>query len=242
MKVAIESSSPRNVRLFANSYKQEFDNVQILEFNINNIYDLLLIDKPNIVIVDHLDHYIYESIFKDIDNNNINISTKFVVLNDLQNKYKHIKYKHIKYIPSNTYKVYNEYIQKQISEKFVLGVINCDYPSLNDKMLDILYPNVIHMPVRLINCPNYAHINNIGTCDENETLELISQCEIFINTNNLYLYDAIFLGKKIINIADHPEVQITNSVTIDTVKSATVIDTIDISKYKISNIVKYISN
>jgi hypothetical protein len=229
MIIAIPSQCSRNVNLFANSYHKEYG-ATIISYVPENIYDTLLIDRPQLIITDSVDYDIYKSIFNDIDNKHISNYSKFIVLGD-----ESLKRSYIRYIRRDTYITYNEYIQPNLSEKFILCVMDCSDIENNNRLKDILYPNILEMPVRLVNCPQFESINNLGIADEDTILDLITKCEIFINLNNIYLYDAIHLNKKIINLAENNTIQLN----INTIKSANTIN-FDINKYKISNLVKYI--
>lgn len=229
MIIAIPFQSSRNVNLFANSYHKEYG-ARVVRYNHNDIYDTVLIDKPELIITDSINYDIYKSIFNDIDNKYIINSSKFIVLGN-----ENLKRSYIRYINENTYKAYNEYIKQNQSEKFILCVMDCSDIENNNKIKSILYPNILDMPVRLINCPQFKSVNNLGMADEDTTLDLITKCEIFINLDNTYLYDAINLNKKIINLADNNSTELN----INTIKDADTIN-FDLNKYKISNLVKYI--
>lgn len=237
MIVAKEQISSRDVQLFANSYAVEYE-ATITNFDIENLYDTILIDKPNIIIVDSLDNRYYDSLFDDIKNNNIFTQTKFIVLNNKSTQ-KNISYNNIKYIPRNTYKPYDEYIKPSASELFILANINCENIKINDKLEPILYPNKICMPVRLINCAEYNNYHNLGVLNEQDTLNVLARCDTYINTDNKYLYDAVFLGKKVISLVENDLIPITNTIDESIVEKA-VATNINLSQYKISNIIQYI--
>lgn len=237
MIVAVPLNVSRKVKLFANSFNKELK-ANILQYNDENLYDVILYDKPNIVLTDNIDLDIFYSLFNDIETTNIITSTKFIVLSDIK-KHNYVK-TNIKYIENNLYKGYNEYATPKDSDQFIFCVANCNDITINSRMDNILFPNRTIMPIKIVNCTEYKNVHNLGTASEDKVIDLLSRCEIFINTNNEYLYDAIYLKKKIINIVDNDLLPTIQHITDDHINEASVVNSEFLSKYKISNIIKHI--
>lgn len=240
MLIAYESHASRNVKLFVNSCVHEL-NSNTIQYDLSHIYDLLLIDKPNIIILDNIHNNIYEQLSADIKAGYVSdIDTKFIILGPKNNTDPALI--NAKYIDNKAFKPYNEYTEKQISENFIFGILNCDNVLLNNKLHNLLYPNNVGMPIRLVNCPEYVSPHNLGVADEETCLRLLSKCEIFINTNNTYLYDAIFLQKKIISIIDNPVVPVVDDISLESIKDIIPMDPSFLNQHKISTLVKHIIN
>jgi hypothetical protein len=232
----------RDVDLFANSFRKEFGGT-IIKKDISNIYDIILVDKPDYIIIDSLDekneHFV--SFLSDLKSQNIQIQkTKIIIIGKSGNS----EHQNIRYVSPNTYYCFDEYYTESSCDdgsfKYMLCHLNCLDFEKNKALEPIIYPNNKEIAVKLVGCDQVQHVQNLGSVTEREMLELIHGCEIYINIDNMYVYDAMFLNKPIINSCeDIKEIEFVNNLSID--KASTKYDRSKIMQYRISNIVKHIN-
>lgn len=125
-----------------------------------------------------------------------------------------IKNKNIKQITISKTKfmLFNEYY-KPNTTKMVCNFLNnnkyytCDMGGTtaeNIKLLETLvYPNNKQVSIRLLNCPGLTHVQNVGVAHENDMLDLVYGCDTYINVSNRYVYDAVMMNKKVINLVNN---------------------------------------
>ena len=234
--------STRTEDLFCQSLHKEFDS-KIAIFNPDDIYEIILTNKPDFVVLhEHdLSHYHIQKFIKDQDN--IKLSTTFIVLRFLNKKLPQIPYKRIHFIDESQYLPYNEYYSTTVrNDNFALCDLDCIEEKNNTILQPIIYPKNKEIPVKLVNCHKVGHIQNLGLVDEETILNLLSRCSIYINMNNSYVYDAMLMEKPILNLVDNKYLDKTIDTNIDHLKNTTLSYNLDINKYKISNIIKYIKS
>jgi hypothetical protein len=246
MLIYLSSLHTRASILFANSFQQETaNNSTIRLFDANDIYNIVLVQKPHILLIEQelLSNLHILNFFQDLVNNNLDIGhTQVIVLgNNSTFSYKHTN---IKYLSPDLYISYNEYVNASdnlAAGGYLLCSLNCTNLEINKLLEPIIYPTNKTIPVKLVNCPQINHIQNLGLADEATMLKLIADCYAYINLDNQYVYDAMLLNKPIINLIDNSHLPLSSSDSI--IENMFVeYDITNIKKYKISNIVKHIIN
>lgn len=243
MLVYINYLHNRQVFLFANSIANEKD-ADIVQFSLDNIYNAVLIDKPDIILINESDteHLHFSSFLKDLLDNEISLDkTKIIILMSDHSSTSKINHKNIKYIPHESYLPYNEYLfNKQISnDHYLLCHLNCVDFDINKTLELIIYPLNKSIPVKLVNCAQVEHIQNLGLVDEYTMLDLLSRCYAYINVNNEYIYDAMIMRKPIINFVKNSHIDITKH-PIDLNNLNIEYNISKIQSNKISNLIKFI--
>lgn len=243
MLVYINYLHNRQVFLFANSLAHE-KRANIVQFHLDNIYNVMLVEKPDIVVINESDteHLHVTSFLQDVSSNNVNIDkTRIIILISDTSRISKINHQNIKYISDGSYLLYNEYFLTApiIRNKYLLCHLNCVDFDTNKALEPIIYPVNRSIPVKLVNCTQVEHIQNLGMVDENTMLDLLSKCYAYINVNNEYIYDAMMMDKPIINLIDNPYMNITES-PIDFNNLDIAYDKTKIQSKKISNLIKFL--
>jgi len=234
--------STRPEDLFCQSLQREFGS-QILIFNPDDIYEIVLNHKPQFIVLhDHdLSHYHVQQFLKDKDNENL--KTVFIVLKFLKKKPPVVPYKNINFIEQSQYLPYNEYYSDAISDdNFVLCDLNCTEEKSNVILQPLIYPVNKEIPMKLVNCHKVGHIQNLGLVDEETMLKLLAKCSLYINLNNSYVYDAMRMKKPILNLTDNKYLDKITEPTLDSLRNLELSYNLNIDKYKISNITKYLKS
>lgn len=193
----------RYVYLISQILEKEFDS---LVFGVENINLLNAIEKnkPEYIILTNDQYKQCFSTIEKIDNNCTIITT----CDNL------VKNKNIKQIIVSKTKfiLFNEYYKtdtKKIACDFLTNnkYWTCDMGATEPEHIKLLeplvYPNNKECSIRLLNCPSLTHVQNVGMANENDMLDLIAGCDTYINISDRYIYDAIMLGKKIINLVNN---------------------------------------
>jgi hypothetical protein len=241
MLTYITNNSTRAENLFANSLSKEFDS-QVLNFDQDNIYEIVLSIKPDFIILHESDlsNYHIKKFIKDIDTSNL--STIFIVLVFSSKKHNY-PYQRINYIQEKQYLPYDEYFVKGSTEdNFVLCDLNCNEEQKNSILQPLIYPQNKEIPIKLVNCHKVGHVQNLGLVDDQTMLGLLSRCSLYINMNNLYIYDAVYMNKPILNLTENKHFKTVETPSINDIKQNKADYKLDIKKYKISNITKYIKS
>lgn len=246
MSTYIVNNYNRNSFLFANYFNQ-VNKQDIIQFELQSIYDTMLVDCPSIVILEenHFNSIDLKNFFQDLDDGVVDIkNTKVIILcSDNYNGKKYIN-KNIKYISSSSYLLYNEFYKPSNTQNIEYMVCSLDCKNLeqNNMLAPLLYPNNKTIPVKLINCESVEHVQNIGKANEDETLKLINECCCYINIDNTYVFDAMLMNKPIINLVPNKYIEISQSLDpscqIEKSYSSDIIN--KIKQYKISNILSQI--
>jgi len=243
MLVSINYIHSRPIFLFANSLAHE-KGASIALFSMDDIYDVVLVSKPDVLLLDEsdLDNIHARRLFEDLISERISAGkTKIVILHNSDSTKKQINHSNIKYISDIAYLPYNEYHKpKSPTEyKYMLCHLNCIEFDQNKYLESIIYPNNKTIPVKLVNCPQVEHLQNLGVVDEPTMLDLIGGCFSYINIDNQYVYDAMLMGKPIINLVSNKYLAL-DSGSIDIENAMVTYDSSIIQKHKISNLINYI--
>lgn len=245
MLILTSSIKNRAINLFANSFYQE-TKANLGSFDLEYIYDAMLINKPDIVILEYSDlhNFHVNNFMKELVANTVSVGNcKIIVLTTTKDN-KKIQHNNIKYISNSTYYLFNEYYEYKKNNtknfKYILCHLDCNNLTNNSHIEQLTYPHNSTVAVKLVGCSNVKHPQNLGTVTETEMLELIHNCSIYINLDNQYVYDAMLFKKPIINFSSSiPELAVCkDTVSID--DAITDYDISNINQNRISNIVKYI--
>lgn len=233
----------RHLLLFANSLARE-KQAQIRQYNLDNIYDVILAAKPEVLLMEEsdLDNLHVKNFFTDLESDMVSLGqTKIIILYQTTSTKSLIQHSNIKYISEKLYLPYNEYFvpSSNTDSKYMLCHLNCIDFDLNKELEQIIYPNNKTIPVKLVNCPQVSHIQNLGMVDENAMLKLLSECYIYINIDNQYVYDAMMMNKPIINLIANNHLELTTSpIDIDQTNASYSVSSL--KQHKISNLIKHL--
>lgn len=241
MLTYITNISSRPEQLFANCIAKEYGS-KISIFEPNDIYEIVLSSKPNFIILHEgdLSNYHIKKFIKTI---NDSIKTIFIVLTFSNKKYS-FSNKKIHYINKDNYLPYNEYLRGDpIDKNYILCDLNCEDEQKNTILQPIIYPQNKEIPVKLVNCHKVGHVQNLGLVNEQTMIKLLRECSLYINMNNTYVYDAMYMNKPILNLTQNKFLNTIETPSLDDIKNISITyDTAQISKNKISNLIKYIKS
>lgn len=225
---------------------QNNKNSSIAYFLEHDIYETCLGKKADIVILD--DHNLtnphISNIISNIENNEIDIKTKIIILSEQPQKYLS---KNIVCIPKKTYVCFNEAYQPtaNISYKYILCHLDNKNIDNNFMIESILYPSNQSVAVKIVNCSIINHPQNLGIVSEKDMLDLINNCFAYVCVSDDYLYDAIRMNKKVVCCKENNFIpQNTNPLSIDIIENTPnaldLCNITSINAYSLSNIVKHI--
>jgi hypothetical protein len=245
MLILTSSIKNRATSLFSNSFHKETQG-NLVSFDLDYIYDAMLVNKPDIVVLDRSDLYnIHVNNFmKEIVSNTVSIGNCKIIVLTTKKDDKKIQHNNIRYISSSTYYLFNEYYKHKDTItrdfKYLLCHLDCSNLSNNSHIEQLTYPNNSKVAVKLVGCSNVKHPQNLGTVTETEMLDLIYGCSVYINIDNQYVYDAMLLKKPIINFSsDIPELSVCkHTPSIDDATNN--YDIANVNRNRISNLIKYI--
>jgi hypothetical protein len=245
MNIYISKTSSRPESLFANSICEDIDSqASVNKFNHIDIYDIALAQKADIIILAYkeLKNIHISKFIEDLYKKNITITTKILII-DCPTEYHRKNIANVTYIPNNTYYVYNEYFDSSnhINKGYVLIDLESVYTEKNEAVKSIAYPINKKNQIIMVNCPESTYLQNVGVANEQEMLELIAECDLFIAVSPNYIYDAINMGKKIITISKNELLPTLDNLSISNITEIKNVEETLIKKlrqYKISNIIK----
>lgn len=118
-------------------------------------------------------------------------------------------------IPPGMFCHINEYHSSNIQDK---NYWLCDISSIDSNLIKkiqpLIYPNNTTQKIRLVNNDQFQHPQNVGLATESEMMELIASCKGFINLNNTYTADAVFMAKPILSFVPNGFVPVSNNIDI----------------------------
>lgn len=184
---------------------------------MNHIDEAICDIKPDFVILNQQQMSLMQNFFH---RNHSNKSCKFLTVTTL------IK-KQIEELKANSsLEIYNiapgmfchvnEYHSCKIEDK---NYWLCDISSIDSNLIKkiqpLLYPDNTIQKIRLVNNDQFQHPQNVGLATEAEIMGLIASCKGFINLNNTYIADAVFLGKPILSFVPNSFVPVSNNIDIN---------------------------
>jgi hypothetical protein len=171
----------------------------IYTFDADSIEQMVGYYNPNYIVLNDKQ---YKDNIQKIDSLNKNFHTKIITTNissRKSNKLKTIQ------IDPNSFSLYNEYhtpSSSGIGSNYYFCDLDNSNPSNNLSLESITYPKFKTNIVKLVNCPTFNHPQNIGIASEQEILNMIHGCDIYINISNQYIIDALMMDKKILNLSE----------------------------------------
>jgi hypothetical protein len=197
MKTYIPNNHTRREYLVANSIHKEY--LWSLDtFDIRDIYEIAFNKWHQVAIVldeTKLQAEETKQFLQEFTSSKQN-KTKLILLSDTK-----ISHPNIFCLPSSVYKIFNEYYQpKKISTNpFILCHLDTTNHKRNTVIQNIVYPHNKNIAVRLVGHPGIQHIQNVGMVSEDQMLDLIWSCSLYVNISNEYIYDAILYNKRILS-------------------------------------------
>lgn len=188
-------------------YKTEIYSVNIPD--ISNVIDNL---KPEFIVLSSKQ---YKLINKKLEEMNKNFNTRLLVITENISKNKKFK---IVQIDPNCFSLFSEYyVPKKADESMEYWVSDLDSVNMeNNRLLSpYIYPQNSKNPIRLVGCDKIQHPQNLGNIAEDDMLDLIYNSSGFINITNNYIFDAVNMGKPILNLADNGWKKTSNFEILD---------------------------
>jgi len=171
----------------------------ITVFDLASMEQIINNYKPKYIVLNNSQ---YKDNIQKIDSLNKNFHTKIITTNissRKSNKLKTIQ------IDPNSFSLYNEYhtaSSSGIDSNYYFCDLDNSNTSNNLLLESITYPKFKDAIVKLVNCPSFNHPQNIGIASEQEILNMIYGCDIYINISNQYIIDAIMMEKQILNLSE----------------------------------------
>lgn len=241
MKIFITNLHSRKEMLVANSVAHE-TNSSIEIFDPINIYDIYLSDQLNMIVLsENDDSNIFISKFIDDLKHNSISHKKNTIIYLYKTKQLVINQNFIS-IPYDAFCHYNEYAKLEVNNQgYILCELNCISQKKNSILDKIIYPENRDTPVRLVNCPRFDHPQNLGIVNDHDMLKLIAGCSVYIGLTDNYIYDSINMKKPTLTTVTNKIINPIKSLSIEDVTSCSFDESylVELSKNKISNIIKY---
>jgi len=163
-----------------------------------NLMDTIKKNNPDYLILSSVQYEQNKNTILSLDQNS---NTKIITLSEHLVKNKNIS----QIVVSKTkFILYNEYYKPKQKNNDTYMVCDMATSMDNIKLLEsLVYPKNKKDKIRLLNCPELKHVQNVGVANEDDMLDLIYGCDTYINVSDRYLYDAIMMNKKIINLTQN---------------------------------------
>lgn len=243
MNTYITNNHSRREYLVANSIHKEYNWI-LNSFDLSDIYEIAFNKWHKVAIVlDDTKIQLPEiqNFLEEFQKSN-QTKTKIVLLSDTK-----INHANIFCLPSISYKLFNEYHQpvKISNSRFVLCHLDSTNHKRNAVIQNVLYPNNKEIAVRLVGHPGIQHIQNVGILTEDQMLNLIYSCTVYVNISNEYIYDAILYNKPIVTAIENEYVEsIVDELQLkhiaDLLASSHIEYKHNLKQHRISNMVKSI--
>lgn len=186
------------------------NNQKISYFYLEDIYTI--IDEENTIIIDehNFDNHHLQNLLAHIKDSNHKLNSKIYLIGHKEN----IGIDNV--ISINEYVVLDSLYEftHEAGEELIFAEISEITKEVSEKLKNLLHPINKTIPVKMVNNPEFNHYQNLGTCREEDVMDLIDQCSYFVNVNNKYLYDAINANKKVIDLLN-----ITGDIKISEIDS-----------------------
>lgn len=182
-------------------------------FSVDEIYNIIN-QKCFVLIEQHnMQNQHLNNLLKDITVSNHTLQCKILLIGHPSS----LEIENVISIKDSDFVCYDELHNNSEDENknmIFVELSNTTKEQLN-KLNNILYPNNKTIAVKAVNNSEFCHVQNLGLSTEKDSLKLLSECSYYVNINNMYLYDAVYANKKVLDIEDIPKIK--NIENIDSI-------------------------